>query len=355
MRCSASARVSICPRSRPRTCGSVRKNGKQEHYVAKKYVRSYGISGIEYRSADNDRPWNGTGVEAILLKRDDHEIRMERVPEQQREQGAYREFVSNDGWTMTEYESGPTGIPSSFRVGRFIANLVLNALHFVLWFLCLWLLMRFLWAHAFVGAVVLWLVTTLTVLPMLLSYAAASCAGERAAKPQAASGRIVAAGVERVAAADAPDAHAASLERAVFVDGEHEVFAAARMETADLGQHRTDHDLIKAHRHQEDKDRQCPHRALERAQHHTFSLARNAGPARARGSAALAANPRAAARRANAGSTPGRGRPASPRVRAETLHDTVGAGDCGGLPGQPCATPTARAGNTRGRSAARRR
>jgi hypothetical protein len=152
---------------------AVRKGGKQEHYVAKKFVRGYGVpAGYEYRSADTDRPWNGTGVEAIILRPNDQELRFDRVPEKQREQGAYQEFVSSDGWRMTEYDSGPTGIPSRYRTDRFLANLLLNFLHLGLWFVCLWLLMRFLWSHALVGAFVLWLVSTLIVLPMLLSYAA---------------------------------------------------------------------------------------------------------------------------------------------------------------------------------------
>jgi hypothetical protein len=157
----------------PKDLWVVRKGGKEEHYIAKKFPRGQGLGvGYEYRSADTDRPWNGNGVETIIFRPDDTELRLERVPEAQREQGAYRDYVSSDGWTMTEYDTGPTGIPSRFRIGRFLMNMVLNFIHLALWFVCLWLLMRFMWSHALVAAFVLWIASTLIVLPMLLSYAA---------------------------------------------------------------------------------------------------------------------------------------------------------------------------------------
>ena len=55
-----------------------------------------------------------------------------------------------------------------FRWGLFAVNLLLNAIHLGLWFVCFWLLLRFQWLHALGLAVLLWLVTTLVALPMLL-------------------------------------------------------------------------------------------------------------------------------------------------------------------------------------------
>jgi hypothetical protein len=155
---------------------AVRKGGKKELYVLHKFVRgrvgSLVERGEEYRSAVTDRPWNGEGVEAIEIRTDSGDMRFEREPEKNREPGAYAQFVTKDGWAMTIYESGPTGMPSRFRFGRFFANLLLNLLHLSLWFGCLWLLLRFEWSHAALGAFVLWVACTLIVLPMLLSYAA---------------------------------------------------------------------------------------------------------------------------------------------------------------------------------------
>jgi hypothetical protein len=75
-------------------------------------------------------------------------------------------FVSAQGWAMGENNLGQ---PYIFRFGLLVANLLLNFLHFAVWFLCLWLLLRFQWGHALGLAIVLWLVMTLTVLPTLMS------------------------------------------------------------------------------------------------------------------------------------------------------------------------------------------
>lgn len=158
---------------------AVTKDGKKVRYVGRKDVPFPGRSVILYedRTYSPPRPWKSAGVEAIILEQKDGQIRFDLVPTSE---GGYRQFVSADGWVMYEYDSGPSGIPSRFRWGRFVANLFLNGFHFVLWFLCLWLLLRFQWPHALGLAVVLWIVMTLIVLPMLLDYAAAVSQARRA-------------------------------------------------------------------------------------------------------------------------------------------------------------------------------
>jgi hypothetical protein len=69
-------------------------------------------------------------------------------------------------------EEGQLGRVTKFRWGWLFANLLLNALHLVVWWLALWLLLRFQWSHALGQAIVLWLVATLFVLPPLFSRAA---------------------------------------------------------------------------------------------------------------------------------------------------------------------------------------
>jgi hypothetical protein len=56
----------------------------------------------------------------------------------------------------------------SRRSGRFYLNLFINGAHFLVWFLVLWLLLRFQWAHALGFAFVCWLAMTLAVVPELL-------------------------------------------------------------------------------------------------------------------------------------------------------------------------------------------
>jgi len=152
---------------------AVRKDSKDPvEYKRRKYAVG-GISHVEYvEAARPDHRWNSSAVvDAILIRIDGQEYRF--VPKQTRE-GGYRQFVDADGWVMREYDpGGPTGQPTKFRSGRFLANLLLNSLHLGLWFGCLWLLLRFQWAHALGLGLILWLVMTLTFLPMLLTQAAA--------------------------------------------------------------------------------------------------------------------------------------------------------------------------------------
>ena len=72
------------------------------------------------------------------------------------------------GQVMTE---GQLGQVSTFRWWWLIQNLFVNLLHFVVWCVCLWLLLKFQFWHAFGMAVVAWLAMTLFVLPPLLDQA----------------------------------------------------------------------------------------------------------------------------------------------------------------------------------------
>ena len=67
-------------------------------------------------------------------------------------------YRDKSGRIMTENEVGRV---STFRWGLFLANILLNLLHFLVWFACLWLLLRYQWHHALGLASIFWLVTTL--------------------------------------------------------------------------------------------------------------------------------------------------------------------------------------------------
>jgi hypothetical protein len=152
---------------------AVRKGGEIERYTYKKEVLFRGQTRHEYRSAKTDRPWNGSGVEAILIRPEEGEIRFNlSVPEEKRQQGAYRQFVSSDGWVITETETGPSDNPEKSQFGRLLLFFFVHAFHLVLWFVCLWLLLRFQWSHALMTALVLWIIASLIIVPMLVGYAA---------------------------------------------------------------------------------------------------------------------------------------------------------------------------------------
>jgi hypothetical protein len=147
------------------------KEAKVIHYK-KTYIPGTRPPRFGYTDAATRQQWQPRDVVAILIPVEGSEkIRMEVVPPPKGSD--YREFVDRQrGWVMREYDDGPDGLVSAFRLGRFLLNLFLNLLHLGLWFVCLWLILRFQWGHALGLAFVLWLVTTLAVLPMVLSEAA---------------------------------------------------------------------------------------------------------------------------------------------------------------------------------------
>jgi hypothetical protein len=112
--------------------------------------------------------YNDTGVIAIELEYQGAPVRFNAAESE----SGYRWMVSSDGWRMQEFHTGPTGVPTQSRWGRIFANLGLNLLHGVLWFVCLWLLLQFRFNDALGFAFVLVLVATIAVLPMLLDQAA---------------------------------------------------------------------------------------------------------------------------------------------------------------------------------------
>jgi hypothetical protein len=136
-----------------------------------------GQTKFRYRDKSFDRrPWSSTKVEAIELEDPKKEkVRFNVQPAQER--GAYREFVSDDGWVIMDYDdtsqtSGPTGLPVQFRTGRLLINLALNFGLFIVLFVSLWILLRYSFGLAFGLALAIWVTVTLALLPMLLTFAA---------------------------------------------------------------------------------------------------------------------------------------------------------------------------------------
>jgi hypothetical protein len=130
--------------------------------------------------------WPVDKAVAIEVQEDGDVVRYELTKSDNAE---YRSFVSPEGWTIREYNSGPTGQPEAFRTGLWLVNLLLNFGHFALWFLCLWLVLRFQWGHALGLAFVLWLVMTILVVPMMLADAGKAAEEGRGTQRQASAHR----------------------------------------------------------------------------------------------------------------------------------------------------------------------
>jgi len=146
------------------------KKGKETLFVAKHNAKGR----MEYRDPQG-KPWSRSdseGVTEAIIVEDQNgdKIRFETelTPEGKFKsiQGEPIRYVETGGRhrVMTEDYIGKL---SEVRWGALLANIFFNFLHFLLWFACLWLLLQYQWSHAFGLAIIIWLVATLTLLPML--------------------------------------------------------------------------------------------------------------------------------------------------------------------------------------------
>jgi hypothetical protein len=84
------------------------------------------------------------------------------------ELGQSLRYLDARGRVMQEDDFGRVSV---YRWDWFAWTALFNVAHLAVWFVALWLLLRYQWTHALGGAVVLWLATSLIALPMLLGYA----------------------------------------------------------------------------------------------------------------------------------------------------------------------------------------
>jgi hypothetical protein len=143
----------------------INRDGKEQTFELKRTSRG----GEEYRSGNTPLP---SRPDKIIVTEDGEKVVFE--PDRDA-RGIFKvgpdnllHFHDNRGREMVE---GYLGQVSIRHTSWLLGNFVLNFLHLVVWWLCLWLLLRFQWSHALGLAVVFWGVTTLFVLPLVLDRA----------------------------------------------------------------------------------------------------------------------------------------------------------------------------------------
>lgn len=148
------------------------RKGSKEPVLYKRFAEPGIIKPLSVYKDTSGRPYTPTGVEALLVEVGGKKLRFKLV--ESSVQGDYREFLAEyGGWKIAERERKLEDTAQVFRWSRFLATVSLNVIHFALWFVCLWLVLRFQWSHAFGLAIVFWLVVSLAILPMILTEAAA--------------------------------------------------------------------------------------------------------------------------------------------------------------------------------------
>jgi hypothetical protein len=144
-----------------------RKDGKE---TETRYALRKSPQGLaEYRSVVPPYRPVPSHPDAVIVKEDGDEVRFEPERDDNGKfkfrQGQSLLYVDERGRVMSEASLGRL---STFHWSVFMANLEINFGHLLLWFACLWLLLRFQWSHALGLAVVFWLAMTLLVMPMVL-------------------------------------------------------------------------------------------------------------------------------------------------------------------------------------------
>jgi hypothetical protein len=141
------------------------RDGKEDAYTRVRADRGY-----VYKRLDRPIP---TRPDKVIAVSSSH-VRREFVPDRD-DKGHFKEtegqgllYRDQSGQVMVE---GQLGSVRTFYPGRLFANLFLNFFHLVMWFVALWLLLRFQWSHAFGMALVLWGVMLLFVMPQVLKLA----------------------------------------------------------------------------------------------------------------------------------------------------------------------------------------
>jgi hypothetical protein len=128
---------------------AVRGNNKVKYSV----VHLAGSERVEYRNADN-KVWlagREGDVQALVIKEGDREVTFKTDADHKRyvEEGG-RRYLDGDSF----------GRITTPRGGGAFVRVLLNVLHFVVWFVVIWLLLGFQWPHALGLAAATWLMMT---------------------------------------------------------------------------------------------------------------------------------------------------------------------------------------------------
>ena len=161
----------------------VPREGRRVRYELKRDTAGH----YEYLD-DNRRPLPGH-ADPIIVKENGEEVEFKADRDAQgnfkfsKGQGQELRYTDARGREMWESRMGEI---STFRWGLLLGNLALNFFHLAAWFLVLWLLLEFQWAHALGLAAVLWVVMTLLIVPPLLSRVEAAARQSRSAPTEGA-------------------------------------------------------------------------------------------------------------------------------------------------------------------------
>jgi hypothetical protein len=136
-------------------------------YVKRQRVEFGGPKDFYQNAADPTKTFTPVGVDAVEIETASG--KKEKFIQVKEDDQSW--FRSDEGWRL-EYDREISGNPTRANWGLLFANLLLNFVHLALWFVCLWLILRFSVGWSALFAAILWGLMTIAVLPMLLDQAA---------------------------------------------------------------------------------------------------------------------------------------------------------------------------------------
>jgi hypothetical protein len=144
------------------------KEGKEKSVPFKRFAASAGRA--DFKDADNHpfRP-NSTDwmVVALEIQEDGQPRRFNAILDAK---GAFQEPLTyKEVGGKRKMTTAPLGQITWHRSGALLGNILINGMHFLVWFLALWLILRFNWAHALGLGAALWLTVTLVIMPLLFN------------------------------------------------------------------------------------------------------------------------------------------------------------------------------------------
>jgi hypothetical protein len=149
-----------------------RGDGQVLHYTIASEVE-FGHEKTYYRNAvDPTKRFTNTGVAAVEIETEPGRKSKFTLPNNtEGTEGGNAYFVNDEGWKL-ENDRDISGNPTRVSWALLFGNVLLNVLHFALWFVCLWLILRFSVGSSLLFGAILWGLTTIALLPMLLDQAA---------------------------------------------------------------------------------------------------------------------------------------------------------------------------------------
>jgi hypothetical protein len=142
------------------------RNGKETHYVKDKRKGMF--------VDDQGKPWRWNDsegvVDTIVVVEGDQRLIFKAdlaSGGKPKDAGKPVQFLEESG-TGRYIASDELGIIAKTQGGRTFMMVFINLVHFVVWFLAIWLLLEYQWPHAFLLALPFWAATTLLVLPGMI-------------------------------------------------------------------------------------------------------------------------------------------------------------------------------------------